>query len=108
MINPLSKSEWITPAHWGAVIPFLKVQALTSSSPTVKKVLRPKISYEALATLSRPDKLVPSISKYSRRSVSFNNERSSSTFADTGIASAPSFSAKSNNFLKYLSFSGFA
>lgn len=36
-INPFSKSVWITPAAYGALVPALIVQHLTSSSPAVKK-----------------------------------------------------------------------
>ena len=39
-MKPLSKSLWIIPAHWGAFIPFLNVQALHSSVPEVKNVAR--------------------------------------------------------------------
>ena len=35
-IKPFSKSEWIIPAVWGALMPRLKVQARTSFSPAVK------------------------------------------------------------------------
>ena len=41
-INPLSKSEWITPAACGAEAPRGIVQARTSSGPAVKKVMRPR------------------------------------------------------------------
>lgn len=36
-MNPFSKSVWITPAAWGALVCLLMVQHLTSSSPAVKK-----------------------------------------------------------------------
>ena len=58
-INPFSKSVCITPAAWGAIDPFLTVQALTSFSPAVKYVIRSKVSYEALISLSNPDSLIP-------------------------------------------------
>jgi hypothetical protein len=35
-MKPFSKSEWITPAAWGAVAPIGIVQARTSFSPAVK------------------------------------------------------------------------
>ena len=37
-MNPRSKSEWMTPAHCGAVIPAVNVQARVSFSPVVRYV----------------------------------------------------------------------
>ena len=62
-MNPLSKSLWIIPAHAGAFIPFLKVQAFTSLGPAVKNVARPNNEYAALISLSRPLSFIPSSSK---------------------------------------------
>ena len=45
LINPFSKSEWISPAAFGAVDSFVIVQALVSSGPDVKKVCNDKSSY---------------------------------------------------------------
>ena len=39
----VSKSVWIIPAQRGALSPSWKVQALSSSLPAVKKVLRPSV-----------------------------------------------------------------
>ena len=36
-----SKSVWILPAAWGALVPFLMVQARHSSEPAVRKEIRP-------------------------------------------------------------------
>ena len=60
LIKPFSKSVWIIPAHSLAFIPFLNVQALTSSFPTVKYVAKPKISYVAVINLFSPDSSIPS------------------------------------------------
>ena len=40
-MKPRSKSVWILPAAWGALVPFLMVQARHSSSPEVRKEIRP-------------------------------------------------------------------
>ena len=39
-MKPRSKSEWISPAAWGALAPLWTVQARASFGPTVKKVIR--------------------------------------------------------------------
>ena len=41
LMKPRSKSVWMTPAACGALAPRLTVQARHSSSPAVKKVMRP-------------------------------------------------------------------
>ena len=35
-MKPRSKSEWILPAAWGAVMPLVMVQARTSLGPAVR------------------------------------------------------------------------
>jgi len=43
-MKPRSKSVWIFPAAWGALVPRSIVQAWTSGSPAVKYVMRSSVS----------------------------------------------------------------
>ena len=40
-MKPRSKSVWIFPAAWGALVPLVMVQARTSGSPAVRKEMYP-------------------------------------------------------------------
>ena len=50
-MNPRCRSEWITPAHSGALAPARNVHARDSLSPVVRNVRRPSRWYAACATV---------------------------------------------------------
>ena len=43
-VNPRSKSLWILPAAWGALVPLRMVQARHSFLPSVRKEISPSRS----------------------------------------------------------------
>lgn len=78
------------PAACGAFVPTLIVHARHSSSPAVKKVIRPNNLKAALINLLRPDSSSPKSDKNSFASSSSSSAISDSTLAE--ITTTPAFS----------------
>ncbi len=77
-INPRSKSLWITPAASGARAPRRAVQARTSFSLKVKKVMSPKSAYPSRMSRGSPGSVRPASSRYSGRSPGSSSASSAS------------------------------
>mmetsp|Transcript_7146 Transcript_7146/g.19543 ORF Transcript_7146/g.19543 Transcript_7146/m.19543 type:complete len:247 (-) Transcript_7146:855-1595(-) len=92
-IKPFSKSEWMTPAAWGAVEPALTVQARLSCTPVVKYVRRPSCLYVARINDFSPPSSTPRSFRYSAASAASSSFSSASTCAEITTTSEPSSSA---------------
>mmetsp|Transcript_42390 Transcript_42390/g.90199 ORF Transcript_42390/g.90199 Transcript_42390/m.90199 type:complete len:325 (-) Transcript_42390:540-1514(-) len=92
LMNPLSKSPWITPAALGAFHPLPIVHALVSVGPDVKYVCRSSMSYASLITRRSPQSSIPTPrdSRNSDLSSSSRSTSSASTWAETRTVDAPS------------------
>ena len=89
-MNPRWRSEWITPAHSGALAPARNVHARDSVSPVVRNVRRPSRWYAARATRGTTPSPRPRPSSSSVRSSGSSRAASASSWRQTASASSPS------------------
>lgn len=87
--NLVALPPWITPAAWGALVPFLIVHWRTSSTPVVKKLPRFNICLIVTIIFGKAD-FVPSFLHSSSASASVSNLVSrSSKQIDNGMIGSP-------------------
>ena len=86
-MKPRCRSEWITPAHSGALAPARNVHARDSVSPVVRNVRRPSRWYAARATRGTTPSPSPRPSSSSARSSGSSCAASASSCRQTPIAS---------------------
>src|SRR5215218_9084605 len=89
-MKPRWRSEWMRPAASGAVAPRWTSQALVSSSPVVRKVIRSRSRQAAPTTWSRPPRSTP----YPRSRSAASSGGSSAASASRAAAAAASASAR--------------
>src|SRR5829696_686424 len=94
-MKPRWRSEWMRPAASGAVAPRWTSQALVSSSPVVRKVIRSRSRQAAPTTWSRPPRSTPYPRSRSAASSGGSSAASASRAAATATVGRPSLASAS-------------
>src|SRR5829696_4775399 len=94
-MKPRWRSEWMRPAASGAVAPRWTSQALVSSSPVVRKVIRSRSRQAAPTTWSRPPRSTPYPRSRSAASSGGSSAASASRAAATATVGRPSLASTS-------------
>src|SRR5829696_2342348 len=94
-MKPRWRSEWMRPAASGAVAPRWTSQALVSSSPVVRKVIRSRSRQAAPTTWSRPPRSTPYPARRSAASSGGSSAASASRAAATATVGRPSLASAS-------------